>query len=147
MSRRDFLGRAGQAAIATVTCGAAVGAVRLAFPSVTDARSARLKIGTPADFKMGALTFLSGEGLFVLHEPDGFAAISARCTHLGCTVRYDAEGFHCPCHGATFDRLGEVVTGPARRPLPWHPVWLGEDGQLWVDTGRDLAPGTFGRGN
>jgi menaquinol-cytochrome c reductase iron-sulfur subunit len=48
-----------------------------------------------------------------------FIAISNRCTHAGCPVRWveAAERFVCPCHGSVFNILGERVGGPAPRPL------------------------------
>lgn len=44
----------------------------------------------------------------------------AACTHLGCTVRFDAERacWQCPCHGSRFALDGAVLDGPATRPLP-----------------------------
>ncbi len=46
-------------------------------------------------------------------------AISSVCTHLGCTVAWNAEQkqFLCPCHGSRYDPQGRVVHGPARRNL------------------------------
>jgi len=46
-------------------------------------------------------------------------AVSPICTHLRCVVSFDAsEGnWHCPCHGSRFDVDGEVLRGPARKPL------------------------------
>jgi Rieske Fe-S protein len=48
-----------------------------------------------------------------------YIAISTRCAHLGCPVRYvDAsERFICPCHGGVYDFQGRVVGGPPVRPL------------------------------
>lgn len=45
--------------------------------------------------------------------------ISAKCTHLGCTVEWqsDQQAFVCPCHGSRFDPLGRVRRGPAADPL------------------------------
>jgi Rieske Fe-S protein len=48
-----------------------------------------------------------------------FIAISTRCMHLGCPVRYTeaAQRFICPCHGGVYGILGERVGGPPVRPL------------------------------
>jgi Rieske Fe-S protein len=50
---------------------------------------------------------------------DGYIAISSRCTHVGCPVRYStaAQRFICPCHGSVFNFEGEREGGPAVRPL------------------------------
>ena len=52
-------------------------------------------------------------------DENGFIAISTRCAHLGCPVRYvDAAGnFICPCHGGVYDFQGKVIGGPPVRPL------------------------------
>jgi menaquinol-cytochrome c reductase iron-sulfur subunit len=48
-----------------------------------------------------------------------WVALSSRCMHLGCPVRYvaAAERFICPCHGGVYDFRGEVAGGPPVRPL------------------------------
>ena len=46
-------------------------------------------------------------------------AISTRCAHLGCPVRYiqASQKFVCPCHGGVYDFQGKVQGGPPVRPL------------------------------
>ncbi len=52
-------------------------------------------------------------------EPGKFVAVSNRCVHLGCPVRFvEAAGnFICPCHGGVYDFVGKVLGGPPVRPL------------------------------
>jgi nitrite reductase/ring-hydroxylating ferredoxin subunit len=69
-------------------------------------------------------------------------ALSQKCTHLGCKVPFcDSSGqFECPCHGTTFNRVGEYRTGPAPRGMDRHPVEVGADGLVYIDTGT-IDPG------
>jgi menaquinol-cytochrome c reductase iron-sulfur subunit len=55
----------------------------------------------------------------VKDEYNDFVAISTRCMHLGCPVRYveASERFICPCHGGVYDIEGKVSGGPPVRPL------------------------------
>jgi nucleotide-binding universal stress UspA family protein/nitrite reductase/ring-hydroxylating ferredoxin subunit len=69
----------------------------------------------------GGIVERHGEKLAVFRDEDGASySMSARCTHLGCVVEWNAgeSTFDCPCHGSRFDPHGAVVTGPAGRPLP-----------------------------
>jgi nitrite reductase/ring-hydroxylating ferredoxin subunit len=52
-------------------------------------------------------------------DPDSYIAISTRCAHLGCPVRFvqAAGNFICPCHGGVYGFQGEVIGGPPVRPL------------------------------
>lgn len=71
-----------------------------------------------------------GEGGIIERQGEKLAAFvdaagnlnlfSAKCTHLGCTVGWNPSEstFDCPCHGSRFGPGGEVVNGPAARPLP-----------------------------
>lgn len=74
------------------------------------------------------------EGVFLLKGDRGPLALSARCTHLGCTLNYDVgrERFACPCHGSVFDLKGRRIAGPARKDLPILPFTSGEDGSIAV---------------
>jgi Rieske Fe-S protein len=51
-------------------------------------------------------------------------AVSLRCTHLGCLLRFNSaeRSWDCPCHGSRFDVDGRVLEGPATRPLPRRQV-------------------------
>ena len=63
--------------------------------------------------------------------------LSARCTHLGCSVRWNSQSndsFRCPCHGGVFDAEGRVVKGPPKEPLERPAVRL-EGGELWIQIG------------
>jgi cytochrome b6-f complex iron-sulfur subunit len=63
---------------------------------------------------------VNGRPLIVVRTGDTtFAALSAVCTHAGCTVRYavSAHDIACPCHGSTFALDGKVTRGPAVLPL------------------------------
>jgi glycine/D-amino acid oxidase-like deaminating enzyme/nitrite reductase/ring-hydroxylating ferredoxin subunit len=56
----------------------------------------------------------------VFRADDGtLHAVSLRCTHLGCLLRFNGaeRSWDCPCHGSRFDIDGAVLEGPASRPL------------------------------
>lgn len=62
---------------------------------------------------------VAGRPVLVVNTGEGYRAFSAVCTHLGCVVKWKKgrRQFFCPCHGARFDLEGEVMGGPAPRPL------------------------------
>ena len=77
------------------------------------------------------------ERFFLINNDDGLLAFSARCTHQGCNVEWEAgdDEFHCPCHGSVFNRHGEHIDGPAPRPLDLFQLTVRPDGNLVVTTG------------
>jgi len=64
---------------------------------------------------------------------NNFVALSSRCMHLGCPVRYveAAERFICPCHGGVYNFRGEVAGGPPVRPLDRFYT-LEHDGYVYI---------------
>ncbi|MBI3522497.1 MAG: Rieske 2Fe-2S domain-containing protein [Chloroflexi bacterium] len=73
---------------------------------------------------------------FLLHAPGGIVAAYRKCTHLGCSVPFNAaeDQFHCVCHQSRYDkRTAVVLGGPAPRPLDLFHV-REEAGVLLVDT-------------
>ena len=68
----------------------------------------------------GAVLRVSGERCAVYRDEAGtLHALSARCTHLGCLVRFNnaERAWECPCHGSRFAVDGSVIQGPANKPL------------------------------
>jgi Rieske Fe-S protein len=57
------------------------------------------------------------EAVYVRRRGDAIEALSPVCTHTGCLVRTQDEGFACPCHRSRFDADGNAREGPAPRPL------------------------------
>ncbi|SED47234.1 Glycine/D-amino acid oxidase [Streptomyces melanosporofaciens] len=73
----------------------------------------------------GALVRVNGRHCAVYRDEDGTAhALSARCTHLGCLVAFNAaeRTWECPCHGSRFGTDGQVLQGPANRPLEQRDI-------------------------
>jgi len=95
----------------------AVGPVR-AFPEET--YKTRVITAVEGIGEAGKTTVYVRRGSTDLQEDEnGFIAISTRCAHLGCPVRFvEAAGnFICPCHGGVYDFEGKVIGGPPVRPL------------------------------
>ncbi len=61
-------------------------------------------------------------------------ALDDRCTHLGCRPTWNAAEkiFHCPCHGSRFDVQGEVILGPASKPMQRLFLSPEKDGKVWL---------------
>ena len=110
---------------------------------------AGIVVAGPIDrFEPGSVTaFPAGKFYLARLDDGGFLALSRRCTHLGCTVPWNARenAFVCPCHSSSFDITGEVLSPPAPRPLDLHPVRI-ENGIVKVDTGERVRRSAFGSG-
>jgi cytochrome b6-f complex iron-sulfur subunit len=97
--------------------------------------SGPLDAGAAADLPEGESKVLThaNNTVLVVHTKDGFVALSAVCTHLGCIVVWDKDSGQllCPCHAGLFDLRGNVVSGPPPKPLPTFEVSV-QDGKIMV---------------
>ncbi len=138
MTRRNFLSRAGWAAFFSFVGTMLLGSLRFMFPRVLFEPATVFKAGFPGDYPIGAVStrWIKDYRTWIVRNEQGFYAIFAQCTHLGCTPRWlDAEGkFKCPCHGSGFTMEAINFEGPAPRPLERVQITLSEDGQLLIDT-------------
>ena len=68
----------------------------------------------------GGIVDMDGKKVAACRDADGtLHAVSATCTHLGCTVAWNAaeRSWDCPCHGSRFAPDGKLLDGPAVRDL------------------------------
>ena len=157
-SRRFFLAKLGLGSTLLALAVQAYAFMRSLVPNVLYEEPKRFKIGLPNQFGEGA-KFLEEKRLYIFRERNTFYAISAVCTHLGCTVKMqrlnqakkvsyggrqfeEQAEFHCPCHGSKYYGDGTNYSGPAPRPLACHKLELSpDDGQLIVDLTTEVARG------
>jgi menaquinol-cytochrome c reductase iron-sulfur subunit len=67
---------------------------------------------------------------WILKSSDGnIAAFSPTCPHLGCAYRWEdlKKQFVCPCHASAFSSNGEVLSGPAPRPLDRYEARIADN--------------------
>ena len=65
---------------------------------------------------------------------DHVVALSSRCVHVGCPVRFSAasDTFICPCHGGVYDFRGVRIGGPPPRPLDRFYTLVRPDGMVLI---------------
>jgi len=136
-SRRDFFSRIGWAGFGVFSFLSLIGFLRSAFPRVFFQPASTFKAGFPSDYTTGEVSdkFKQDYRVWIVREDEGFYALFAKCTHLGCTPNWlQAEDkFKCPCHGSGYYKSGLNFEGPAPRPLDRFQITIAEDGQLLVD--------------
>lgn len=94
--------------------------VLAAVTEVTLKDAQKLPTGSVLMFKFGT------QPSMLIHHADGtWVALSAICSHLGCTVQFQPENnrIYCACHGGTYDpKTGANVAGPPPKPLKHYAV-------------------------
>jgi cytochrome b6-f complex iron-sulfur subunit len=97
-----------------------------AVTEVTLKDAQKLPAGSVLMFKFGA-----SPAMLIHHDDGRWVALTAVCTHLGCTVQYEqqADRIHCACHGGVYNAYtGANVSGPPPKPLKLFKVAVNEVG-------------------
>jgi len=135
LSRRAFFTKLGLGSLGVAAVGTLVFYYRYLSPNVLFEASPVVNAGKAENYPVDSVTLDASTGIYLVHVAEGYFALNAVCTHLGCltTWKQDLGIIACPCHGSRFSREGQKLAGPAPKPLPWLKTWLSDDGNLMVD--------------
>ncbi len=145
LDRRQFMGIAWAASLLAFAAQASGAFIKFMTPELEPgAFGTKLRAGEVNEFEVGSINFFREGRFFLVRLEDGFLALYRKCPHLGCAVPWDEalDKFNCPCHSTLFSKQGEVLSGPAPRPLDYFPVEIRE-GVVFVDTGRLMTREEF----
>jgi len=140
VGRRSFVRNAALGSVGVLsTLGGGV-FVRLLWPNKTGDFGKELRVAAVNVPAVGAQPYVNTSGKFyVVHTDAGVMALYWKCPHLGCTVppfNTSTKSFNCPCHGSIYTYEGEVIGGPAPRPMDFMATTVDPStGDLVVDTG------------
>ncbi len=122
LSRHSFLNLLVKACLASsALMGLGIVTRYLGYQS-EDSHSSQYDLGLASEYPLGSRIPVQEAQAIIIHDSQGFRAISLICPHLGCTVNVTSEGFSCPCHGSRFLPDGSLRKGPASQPLASIPV-------------------------
>jgi cytochrome b6-f complex iron-sulfur subunit len=152
LTRRLALRFAGWGAILALLGQWTTGFLGFFWPKKIGAFGGSINAGLPTDFAVGDVKQFREGKFYVTRVPEGFIALWWKCPHLGCTVPWrpddpvmegdtgfaDKGRFNCPCHGSIYNRYGQIVQGPAPRPMDRFPIEV-RDGKIFVNTGPSVA--------
>ena len=135
VSRRAFFTRLGLGSLGLATVGTLSFAYQYMSPNVLYEPSPIVNAGKAEKYPVDSVTLDALAAIYLIHVQEGFFALTAICTHLGCMTAWKPELgiIACPCHGSRFNREGQKLAGPAPKPLPWLRTWISDDGDIMVD--------------
>lgn len=134
--RRSFLSSLGIGCLGTACLGGAALSVEYLFPNSVLEPSPKFNAGSLDRFPPDSVTEDLENKTYVIRMRSGaIYSMSAICTHLGCLTFFKQEDniIACPCHGSKFTKEGDVIKGPAPRPLPRFYTELNDRSQLVID--------------
>ncbi len=133
-TRRDFLKLLTNALFGLSGLLGLGGLVRFFSYQPAPSQPTEFDLGNAADFPSGSRTLRLDIPAAICNNAGKYSAYSLTCTHLGCIVEEDGEGFACPCHGSRFAEGGSVLEGPAKEPLHRLRVEVTEENTLRLYT-------------
>jgi Rieske Fe-S protein len=89
-----------------------------------------------------------GYNFYFCRDAGGLYVMDGTCSHEHCVLAFDPagmatpSGFHCNCHGSTFDYNGSLITPPAPASMAHYKLTVQADGTLVVDTSMIVDPAT-----
>ena len=144
--RREFLAAGMAVSVVALFGQAGVALLNFFKPRIVPgAFGGVVAAGQVDEFEPGTVSHVLRGRCYISRLDDGgFLALWQRCTHLGCTVPWrEVEGrFNCPCHSSIFDTVGDVISGPAPRPMDLFPIEVIDD-QVLVNTGDPIERDSF----
>jgi cytochrome b6-f complex iron-sulfur subunit len=145
--RRAFFVKLGLGSLSIAAAGSVAFAYQYLSPNVLYEPSPIVNAGKPENYAVNSVTLDVNSGIYLIHAQEGFFALSAICTHLGCMTAWKPELgiIACPCHGSKFTRDGVKIEGPAPKPLPWLQTSISDEGDLMVDRSVTIRPMQFVR--
>lgn len=126
ITRRHFLIMI--SSVLTVVVGIIFSWMGLSSVGFFNRRKRILTLDPPEVYPLGTRRII-GE-IILIHDREGFCALSSKCTHLGCTLIPTGQGFDCPCHGSRFSIDGRRLAGPATKNLVWYKLGINSRGEL-----------------
>lgn len=139
LDRRDFLNATWKILGVALVVEAGWTSYDILNPKNTAGFGGIVDAGPVEDFlQEGAVKYFLDGRFYVTQFQGGLRALYQKCPHLGCKVgacvaKDVSDGFRCPCHGSSYNVIGEYLGGPAPRGMDRFPISI-ENGHVMVDT-------------
>ena len=134
ISRRDFLKLSLDGLLALGGLLGLAGLIRFFSYKTEPPKPTEFDLGLAENYQPGSRTTFPEIPAVLIRESGNFTALSLVCTHLGCTVAVQPDGFSCPCHGSLYNMNGSVTKGPATSALKSLRIEKSPEGNLVLHT-------------
>ena len=130
LSRRDFLKLTLDGLLGLGGLLGLAGLIRFLSYKTDPPQPTEFDLGLAKNYIPGSRTTFPEIPAVLIRGDSGFTALSLVCTHLGCTVGVQPNGFACPCHGSLYNLNGIPTKGPATLPLKALRIEQTPDGRI-----------------